>query len=248
MRNIYAGFVSGNALKLIACAAMLFDHLGVFLFPEVLWLRLVGRIAMPLFSFTLAEGCFYTRNRGKHLALIAGLGLLTSAVASLVTEEVQGDILITFTLSCLIIYALDELKRAAFQKEAGRIVLFAAALLAAVGGAVWLCCFAGIHIEYGIAGVLLPVTVHLADFRACGERREALSSVLYNAASVYLLFTIGLVALCLVQGSVQWFSLAALLPLLFYSGERGRYKLKYLFYIFYPAHLALLGGIALLLL
>lgn len=264
MRNIYYGFISGNVLKLIACAAMLIDHIGVFLFPDVLWLRLVGRVAMPLFAFTLAEGCFYTRSKLRHTLLIAGLGLVTSGVASFVTGTVEGDILITFTLSCLIIWALDALKMACFalseaaegqgaeggisgfwKRKPVRITLSALALCIAVGGAVGLTCFSGIHIEYGLAGVLLPVTVHLPDFRKAGEGGARLA-FLYTPATVFALFSLGLVVLSLVQGWAQWFSLAAMLPILFYSGERGKRKLKYLFYIFYPAHLAVLGGIAML--
>lgn len=250
MRNIYSGWLSGNALKLLACITMFLDHLGAFLFPGVLWLRLVGRIAMPLFAFTLAEGCFFTRSKGRHLALIGGMGLVTSTVASVATGEVQGDILITFALSCLVIGGLDALKQACFSERAraGRIALSAAALAAVLGGVVWLCCLSGIRIEYGLAGVLLPATVHLFDFRACGERGEALSAVLYHPVSAILPFAAGLIVLSLVQGWAQWFSLAALLPIAFYSGERGRRQLKYFFYLFYPAHLALLGGIALFLL
>lgn len=254
MRNIYYGFLSGNALKLIACAAMLIDHIGAFLFPDVIWLRLVGRVAMPLFAFTLAEGCFYTRSKLRHTLLIAGLGLVTSGVASFVTGTVEGDILITFTLSCLIIWALDALKSACLAPIEGtgiwgrrsvRIALSSLALLAAFGGAVALTCFSGIHIEYGLVGVLLPVTVHLLDFRNAGEGGARLA-FLYNPATVFALFSVGLVVLSLVQGWAQWFSLAAMLPILFYSGERGKWRLKYLFYIFYPAHLAILGGIAML--
>lgn len=175
---------------------------------------------------------------------------MTSTVASIATGEVQGDILITFALSCLVIGGLDALKQACFSERAraGRIALSAAALAAVLGGAVWLCCISGIRIEYGLAGVLLPVTVHLFDFRSCGERGEALSAVLYHPVSAILPFAAGLIVLSFVQGWAQWFSLAALLPIAFYSGERGRRQLKYLFYLFYPAHLALLGGIALFLL
>ena len=33
----------------------------------------------------------------------------------------------------------------------------------------------------------------------------------------------------------------AFLPVYFYNGERGKLKLKYVFYWFYPLHLLLLG-------
>lgn len=48
--------MTSNAIKLIACISMLIDHAGVILFPEYPFLRWIGRLAMPLFAFTVAEG------------------------------------------------------------------------------------------------------------------------------------------------------------------------------------------------
>ncbi len=42
---------------------------------------------------------------------------------------------------------------------------------------------------------------------------------------------------------IQWFGLLALPLLLLYNGKRGKYKMKYFFYIFYPTHLVILYGI-----
>jgi len=42
----------------------------------------------------------------------------------------------------------------------------------------------------------------------------------------------------------QWYSLLVIPFILLYSGKRGKVNTKYFFYIFYPAHLAILQAIA----
>lgn len=120
------------------------------------------------------------------------------------------------------------------------------------GRACRICCacggrllFSGADIDYGIAGVLLPVTVRLLDFRSYGA--EGLLAEIYCAATVFLLFFIGLIVVSVTNGILQFFCLFSIIPLLFYSGKRGKYKLKYLFYTFYPLHLAILAAIFLIL-
>ena len=54
--------MSGFLLKLIAAATMLIDHAGLLLFPGEHWMRIVGRIAYPLFAWCIAEGFRYTRS------------------------------------------------------------------------------------------------------------------------------------------------------------------------------------------
>ncbi len=48
--------LNGTALKLIAMVCMVFDHVGDNFFPEQTWLRVIGRIALPIFAFCVAEG------------------------------------------------------------------------------------------------------------------------------------------------------------------------------------------------
>ena len=40
-----------DLLKVIALTAMIIDHLGLYLFPDQTWMRIIGRYAMPLFCF-----------------------------------------------------------------------------------------------------------------------------------------------------------------------------------------------------
>ena len=54
--------LTGNQLKLIALISMTIDHIGFMLFPRVKILRVIGRIAFPMFAFLIVEGYFYTKN------------------------------------------------------------------------------------------------------------------------------------------------------------------------------------------
>lgn len=48
--------LNGNMLKIIAAITMTIDHIGAILFPHILILRIIGRIAFPIFAFMIAEG------------------------------------------------------------------------------------------------------------------------------------------------------------------------------------------------
>ena len=60
------GLISGSTLKIIGCILMIVDHVGCILFPRIMFFRIVGRLAMPIFAFLIAEGCYYTKNKLKH--------------------------------------------------------------------------------------------------------------------------------------------------------------------------------------
>ena len=65
--------LDGTMLKIIAMISMVIDHVGDMFFPELLWLRMIGRLAMPVFAFCITEGYIHTRNRKKYL-LRMGIG------------------------------------------------------------------------------------------------------------------------------------------------------------------------------
>ena len=64
------GILNGNHLKLIAAFSMLLDHAGILLFPQIRMLRIIGRLAYPIFAFMIAEGCRYTKNKAKRTPLL----------------------------------------------------------------------------------------------------------------------------------------------------------------------------------
>lgn len=216
--------LTSNQLKLLAMVTMTLDHIGVQLFPGVLWLRVIGRFAMPIYAWMIAEGCAHTRRRKQYLLQLAGLALLCQLVYFFAMGSLFQCILVTFTLSVLVIYAIDS----------GSSAKAALALCAALFLTVFLPRLlpnTDFAVDYSIWGVLLPVAVYLSDTKP---------KKLLSAAVLLTLLAVD-------YGGVQWYGLAALLPLSLYSGARGKARLKWLFYLYYPLHLAAIYGISLLL-
>src|SRR5699024_500130 len=70
--------LSQEGLKLLACLTMLLDHIGATLVPG--WtLRIIGRLAFPIFCFLLAEGAHYTKNPAKYAFRLA-IGAILSEI------------------------------------------------------------------------------------------------------------------------------------------------------------------------
>jgi len=55
----------------IGTVAMILDHVGAILYPDVLALRIVGRCAYPLFSLGIANGMEWTKDRQAYLSRLA---------------------------------------------------------------------------------------------------------------------------------------------------------------------------------
>lgn len=101
--------LTGSHLKLIALATMLVDHIGAVLFPQIALLRIIGRVSFPLYAFLAAEGCRYSRDRGRY-ALRLGLFALVSEIPydlALHPEFLeQGQIGMSFLFQTNILYTL----------------------------------------------------------------------------------------------------------------------------------------------
>ena len=100
-------FLTGNQLKIIALIAMTCDHVGFHLLPQYEFLRWIGRLAFPIFAYMIAEGAKYTKNRLRYFLQMFSIGFLCQAVYYFAMGSLYQCILITFSLSVLLIYALD---------------------------------------------------------------------------------------------------------------------------------------------
>lgn len=228
-------FLNGFHLKLIAICTMLIDHMGYTLFPGVMWLRCVGRVAFPIFCFLIAEGCVYTHDRKKYAARLLVFALLSEIPYNLMNSGMIWDpydqnvlwTLLTGALVCwLIDWALKKCTPLSF-------VLTGAAMVAAY----WL--LEAFRTDYGGWGMLLVAAFY-------GVHRAPSGAVVKMIAQAFGLafFSIGVMGGYL---SIELWSLAALVPIWLYNGQRGfsNKAVQYGFYAFYPVHILILSLIAL---
>ena len=229
--------LTNNQLKIIAMVSMLCDHIGLLFFPDMDIFRIIGRLAFPIFAYMIAEGCRYTKNRAKYLGLIAGMGIIFQLVYFVAMESLYQGILVTFSLAIITIYAIDGI----FKSKKLWMILASIASLLFVAAFVFvlpvLLKRTDFDIDYGLWGILLPVAVYFLPNRLW--RTVGIALILLARAIHYTVFPVSL-------GTLQWFALLSVVLLALYNGERGKAKMKYVFYIFYPAHLVILYGLAML--
>lgn len=210
--------MNGTQLKIFAALIMVADHIGAVILRRQFWLRIIGRMAFPIFCFCMAEGLMRTRNIKKYMLRLLIAGIITEPVFNLAFSGSiryhSQNVMFTFLLAAMAVWVVQRFGIKGKWKTVGQaLAFFAAAVLARKLGT-----------DYGAYGVLLVGIFYLVP----GKTQKLVLSGLYQLAAA---------------GGVQMYSVFSLIPLAMYDGQRGR-RLKYFFYIFYPGHLLVLYLVA----
>lgn len=223
------GVLTNNQLKMIALVCMTIDHIGAYILTDWIILRIIGRIAFPIFAYMIAEGCTYTKNRKKYLSIMAITAFLYQAVYFVITGSLAQCILVTFTLSISLIYITDyaRAKRTTRAHGLTLVSFIAVFVITELVPRVFETTFS---VDYGFVGILIPVFVYVV---------EAWRDKLF-------MFSVALFVLAGITGGIQWLSLLAIPLIAIYNERRGKRKIKYFFYAYYPLHLAIIYFISLI--
>lgn len=235
--------VSQEALKLIASVTMLIDHIGAVLVYSLYLsarnagdyglsnqmaqlyelLRIIGRIAFPIYCFLLVEGFHYTRNVKKYITRL-GIGMLLSEIPfdlalSGRIDWSDSSVMVTLLLGCLMMLAMKKLK--GYWVIAPIPIFY---LLAELLGT-----------DYGGKGIALIAMLALTK----GLPKEKLWR---TAGFVILLWFGPEVQIGPLNVPMELFGLIGLIPMFLYNGRKlTRSKwVQWGFYLFYPVHLFIL--------
>ncbi len=236
--------ISGSTLKMIAIVTMLIDHIGAAVLARLLmvnglgeldqtnadaimqWLsangalywtytimRMIGRVAFPIFCFLLVEGFLHTHDLKKYAMRLGLFALLSEipfdlAFSSKILEFNYQNVFYTIHW-----FADDDRLPCSGRKEEWNQALKVILYILIVA--------AGMALAYFLK----------TDY---AEKVYSVSwSYTFSARKMWQI-----IAGC---ASFIWETpaLFGFIPIAFYNGTRG-WKMKYFFYIFYPAHLLIL--------
>lgn len=229
--------MTGSKLKIIAIITMLIDHVGfgiVWRLPSIesssiiyVAMRLIGRLAFPIFIFLLIEGFGHTRSKLKYALRMLMFCFISEIPFDLafwgnILEIQHQNVYFTLFIGLLVIWGMDEVQKQFLVDEDSSkelVYLYDALIIIAGGGVATALCT-----DYSYIGILAIVVMYL--FR----KNRVLQALL------------GCMVLTVLNPTE--FTCFAIVPLIaMYNGKRG-IGLKYLFYIFYPAHLFIIYLIA----
>ena len=160
-----AGNTATTWLKIIALAFMFIDHAGKMCFPNIPEMRMLGRIAFPIYAWCMIVGFHYTRSVPKYLLRILITGLVSQPLYMLALNHTwkQPNIFLTLFLGLCALWGIRE------KKYLSQIWAPAAAMAAAILASA----------DYGWRGVLLFIMLY-----AVQESRPGIAAVMVS----YFLF------------------------------------------------------------
>lgn len=217
--------LDSTSLKIIAIISMTIDHMGYVFFDNNSFLRAIGRIAMPIFSFFIAEGYRYTGSKKKYLTRLGIFALISEIPFDLCffgkVYFRHQNIMFTFFISVLALILFDLIRgkkdNDKNKYDSGRTVLavFVVGIIGIISSL--------LGTDYGILAVISVLIFYIT------EESEQWGRAFYGSAFLSLTQT----------KSYYVCSGLAFFPLIMYNGKKGK-GMKWFFYVFYPAHLLIL--------
>ena len=232
-----AGNTATTWLKIIALVFMFIDHAGKMLFPTVPELRLIGRIAFPIYAWCMVVGFHYTSSVPRYLLRVLAVGLLSQPLYMKALNHPWNDpnIFLTLFLGLCALWGIRE-KKFLSQIWAPAIAIALATVLEADynwrGVVLFIMLYAVQDSRPGIAAVMV------AYFMFWGSMYSVTRSLFGMPVDLNTLPNwLSKPLTCLMRN--ETYALLGL-PLILVRFKKDLKIPRWVGYVLYPAHLALL--------
>ena len=211
-------------IKWVAIIAMAVDHLGLILFPDLTVLRMIGRVALPLFGFLLIHNYrFFTSDKKKYIVRLWIFAVISQPFFFYIVYP-SLNIFVLLALALSSIYLIENTKGAGSKRAIEFMTGFVTVSLALA---------LSLFINYGIFGLALLLFMYLSFQKSDYAFFVFLSIVLMNFSLTHVSYV---------------FCGFLFYPIIYFAGQLDL-KIKRMkplfFYAFYPAHLLIISLFAL---
>ena len=209
--------VTGMQLKVLAVLTMTVDHMGAILFPAQIWMRVIGRLAFPIYCFLLVEGFTYTKSKKDYLKRLLAFAIISEipfdmAFFGKVFDLRHQNIFFTLFIGFLTMYFCEY----ASSNASKFIMCFVGLMLSGI-----------LRTDYSYFGIATILVFYLF-------RKERFTAIVIQSIMNIL------------ELSVQSAAIIAFIPIYLYKGKQGKKRFQIGFYAFYPVHLIILYAISLI--
>jgi len=235
------GNTDTGLLKLLALIFMITDHIGSALLPGIFELRMIGRLAFPLYLWCCVVGVEYTRNPWKYALRVLICGFISQPFYMWGLNHKLTELNVMFTLFFGIV-ALACIREKKYYSHIWGPILC-------------ILCGCVLKMDYGWRGILLMITLYCTRKNKGALTLAFFAFCLYwgtESASVYDVFGIRLPdtpgfmtyggSLVRAIKKLQFMAFYSL-PFMLIENKKGRLTRlpRWLGYSAYPGHLAIIA-------
>jgi len=202
-------------LILLGAICMTLDHVGLLWSNP--WLRLVGRFAFPLFAYQIVISYHHSKSVPRYIGRLLLCAVVSQPIYSLMCPG-AANVLFLFTAAVCALCMWDSLCASPLSTSRGYLAF------AAFMGVLFILLL-HFRVDYGPFGLLVVLLI------AAAQKDKLLLALGYTTLTM-LVCTFGI---------LSWSQMIGVLPLFLSLDHLRRiFYWKYAFYVFYPAHMAIL--------
>ncbi|GAB1155609.1 hypothetical protein YWY31_16340 [Paenibacillus illinoisensis] len=200
-------------MQWIAMITMLIDHIGAVFYPQVEELRIIGRIAFPIYAFAVYIGYKHTRNVQKYIWRLFWIAVLSQVPFMAAFNHLSLNVVWTLWSSLLVLLVLDKLS----NRLLGIPIVIGAGIIMEITA-----------MDYGMYGLLLVLLFRYfqGPILVLGHVLLTALYIQLHSSSVQMYSVVATLGIAIAQ----------------YYGAGFRLKgPRWIWRYFYPAHLAIIA-------